>query len=67
LAIDYFCLAAVPSCSAFSADFLKLFLTDGIVSTIVRETNRYAVQDKNATALKPRSRMHDWKEMDPVR
>ena len=47
------------------ADFFKLFLTDDIVSTMVRETNRYAGQFMDATTLKPRSRMHDWKETDP--
>ena len=32
---------------------------------MVRETNRYAGQFIDATTLKPRSRMHNWKETDP--
>jgi len=46
-------------------DFFNLFITDNIVSTMVRETNRYAEKYVNETPLKPNSRVQHWKETDP--
>lgn len=46
-------------------DFFTLFLTDNILSTMVRETNHYAEQYINDTPLKPNSGVQHWKETYP--
>jgi len=55
----------VLSAHSLPLDFFTLFLTDNIVSTMVRETNRYAEQYINDTPLKPNSRVQHWKETYP--